>query len=403
MQTFTGLEYLKIDIANSYGLDKLNWDDRIAWFDANEADLDTLRTSAKEPAMFYAGCKAYADVLAGKPIGYMINLDATASGLQILAALVGDTSAARLCNVIDNGRRMDAYTAIHEIMQNTINDSQYLQRDNVKHAIMTSLFNSVSEPRKVFGEGTQLLESFYRTMTQEAPGAWELNQAMPTLWNPEAYSHDWILPDNFHVNIKVESTVSHPFTFDGESYICHSKVNMPLPSSRSLGANMVHSIDGLIVREINRRCDFDPEQINKVLDAIQTPAVLEPGEEIKGPNAKMVRILWANYERTGYLSARILDYIDERTVHLVDTLKVLYMMSSMPEKPFKVVSVHDCFRCLPHYGNDLRKQYNIQLALIARSNLLDDLLSQIVGEPVTFEKLNPKLYRDILSTNYALS
>ena len=35
MQIFTPKEYLKIDIANSYGLDTKTWDERISWFDDN--------------------------------------------------------------------------------------------------------------------------------------------------------------------------------------------------------------------------------------------------------------------------------------------------------------------------------------------------------------------------------
>jgi hypothetical protein len=80
MQRFSPREYLKIDIANSYGLDKKTWDERIAWFDENEEQLDKLLPKAEEPALFYAGIQAYRDVQAGLPIGYPISLDATASG-----------------------------------------------------------------------------------------------------------------------------------------------------------------------------------------------------------------------------------------------------------------------------------------------------------------------------------
>lgn len=79
-EEFTPRQYLQIDIANSYGLDKLDWSDRLSWFNDNEPHLEDLLNQADEPALYYAGVKAYRDVQAGKPIGYMISLDATSSG-----------------------------------------------------------------------------------------------------------------------------------------------------------------------------------------------------------------------------------------------------------------------------------------------------------------------------------
>ena len=69
-QQFTGLQYLKIDIANNWGLDKLKWDERIEWFDQNESQLDTLVSKADSPALFYAGVQAWKAHKAGQPSGY---------------------------------------------------------------------------------------------------------------------------------------------------------------------------------------------------------------------------------------------------------------------------------------------------------------------------------------------
>jgi hypothetical protein len=400
-QTFTGLEYLKIDIANNFGLDKLTWNERLQWFDNNEIQLDQLVQTAKEPALFYAGLKAYRDALAGKPIGYMISLDATSSGLQLLAALTGDRSAAQLCNVVDVGTRQDAYQQIYQYMQAITQDTSKIAPEDVKQAIMTAFYSSVAVPRKVFGEGA-LLDVFYDTMKQVAPGAWELNEAFLTFWNPNTLRHSWILPDNFHVHINVMTQVKEPAKFLGASFDVFYNVNTPMPEGRSLGANTIHSIDGMIVRELTRRCDYDPARIKAIRKMLNGPM----GKSAGSTDDEMVFILWRHYQETGYLSARILDHLRPANFGLTNQSDIVDLLDSLPKKPFKVISIHDCFRCLPHYGDDLRRQYNRQLELIARSNLLGSIVAQLLNRPINsvqIGKLDPNLYQDIPETNYALS
>lgn len=397
-QEFTGREYLKIDIAGNYGLDKLSWNERLVWFDLNEKFLDNLVASAKEPALFYAGVSAWKNVLQGKPIGYMISLDATSSGLQLLAVLTGDRLASEICNVVDTGFREDAYTAVYDEMLHRIGETAKITRDDTKQAIMTALYSSTAVPKRVFGEGA-LLNTFYQTVSDMAPGAWELNQAFLSFWDPDAYSHDWTLPDNFHVHIKVMGQVADTVHFLNAPYEVTYAINTPIEGGRSLGANTIHSIDGMIVRELTRRCDFDHGRVLAVKDAL-SGARRTRSDRVQD---KLVGELWSHYRASGYLSARILDVLDEENVGLVDPAPVLELINSLPEKPFKVISIHDCFRVLPHYGNDLRKQYNLQLQLIAKSDLLGYLISQLLGKPAKIGKLDPLLHQSIAQTNYALS
>ena len=84
--------------------------------------------------------------------------------------------------------------------------------------------------------------------------------------------------------------------------------------------------------------------------------------------------------------------------------QVLELIASLPLKPFKVLTIHDCFRVLPNYGNDLRYQYNLQLMLIAKSNLLSFLLAQVLEvSHVTIDKYDSEMWKQIMSTEYALS
>ena len=399
-QSFSGFDYLKIDIANNFGLDKETWHNRIAWFNANEANLDYLVNQAAEPALFYAATQAWKDTLAGKPIGYMISLDATASGLQILAALTGDRSAAQLCNVVDAGGRQDAYTIIYNHMLTALAQHGKISRDDVKRAIMTSLYSSKAVPKQVFGEGA-LLALFYETMKAQAPAAWELNETMLQLWNPDTHSHDWIMPDNFHVQIAVMDTVRETVHFENQPFDVHYKLNRPMPEGRSLGANVVHAIDGMIVREMSRRCQYDQKKVDQLADLLGGGTFL--GANTHTDDDKMVVILWDHYMDTGYLSARIIDHLNEDNLGHTHFDVIRNLLRSLPAKPFTVVPVHDCWRCLPHYGNDLRTQYNLQLQMIAKSELLSSLVSQLVGQPVQVDKLDPDLWMDIAYSNYALS
>jgi len=411
MQRFSPIQYLKIDIANSYGLDKLTWDERIAWFDSiKDGNIAELIPQAKEPAMFYAGCKAYNDALAGKPSGYMISLDATSSGLQLLAALTGCRQSAELCNVVpfrfhDDSvvQRQDGYTVIYNMMLDELGEESKIKRDDVKQAIMTSLYSSRAVPRQVFGEGA-LLDLFYDTMTEAAPGAWELNEAMLSFWDSKALSHDWVLPDNFHVKIKVMDSIKETVHFLNQPFEVFHKVNRPMKEGRSLGANATHSIDGMICREMGERCDYNTEKVNKLYDllAVEAPVPVY-GHGTKTNDDKLVVVLWEHYKNCGYLSARIINALNADNLGHVDPAVIWELLESLPEKPFKVLSVHDCFRCHPNYANDLRIQYARQLMLIAKSDLLSYLISQIIGRTVQIGKLDLEMWQDIEETEYALS
>jgi hypothetical protein len=400
-QKFTGLEYLKIDIANSWGLSKLTWDERLKWFNDNESKLAGLISSAKEPALFYAGIKAYYEALKGEPIGYTISLDATSSGLQLLAVLTGDRSAAQICNVVDTGTREDAYQIVYRTLISLIGSSRRISPEDVKQAVMTAFYSSKAVPKQVFGEG-ELLDLFYQCLEALAPAAWELNETMLKLWDHTALEHSWILPDNFHVRIKVMAQIKETVNFLGESYDVFYNVNVPMEGGRSLGANMVHSIDGMIVREITRRCDYDPRVV-AVVRSLFDKGKGRGGRSSSSKDDRLVIALWRQFQDTGYLSARILDHLNLDNSGHVNAMEILQLCDSLPDKPFKVVSIHDCFRCLPHYGNDLRHQYNLQLQLISKSNLLGSIISQLIGRKVRIGKLDPGLHLDVIDTNYALS
>lgn len=155
MDLFTGYEYLLIDAANQFGKDKLLFQDRIQWAKDHMDFIETLVDSVpiKERPLFVKAVYAIRDAQAHKPTGHMTGLDATASGLQILAAVTGCYQTALMVNLVDPSVRKDAYTdgtiymntLLPADSQITLDGSGYLTREEVKDAIMTKRIWSLQQ------------------------------------------------------------------------------------------------------------------------------------------------------------------------------------------------------------------------------------------------------------------
>lgn len=159
MLTKDGLYWLKIHIANNFGIDKLSYDERVSWVDDNTKDLleyarnpmDTINTwnDADEPLMFLAGCKSLLDYTEGKPVDLPISLDATCSGLQLYSGLLMDKEGAEAVNVVDKtneGKAVppaDVYTDVATRVESYLDEGSYPDKISFKtrdgeHKVVTT-------------------------------------------------------------------------------------------------------------------------------------------------------------------------------------------------------------------------------------------------------------------------
>jgi DNA-directed RNA polymerase len=270
MQTFSGLDYTKIAVANAFGNDKDVWDDRIDWAEKflEKQSAHTMR-KADEPFLMRKAVNAYNDAVAGKATGYIMGLDATSSGLQIMAALSGCLTTARNVNLINTGSREDIYLKVTKRMQELCPHLN-ITRNLLKHPIMTFFYNSKAQPEGVFGKDTPELDAFYEVLHELLPGAMEVMRMIQACWNPEATEHKWTAPDG-HVSIPlVMDYVDTKIEVEelGKATFTHrAKIVMSDERGLSLPANVNQSIDAYIVRMMYRMAHSQGWEILTVHDA----------------------------------------------------------------------------------------------------------------------------------------
>lgn len=250
MQTFTGTQYLKIDLANQFGLSKLGWQERIWWTEDNEADLRDLASTAKHPILYRKAYRAYKDAKAGKAVNHIMGLDATASGIQCMAAISGCKDSARTVNLINTGKREDLYQAITTYM-NTLPNVR-VTVEVMKYPVMTFFYGSKAVPRQIFGTGRNL-KAFYTSLSDTLPGATQLMELFQSSWDSNTTHHEWTMPDKHVVRIPVVQTVEKEIEIDEQDhmrFVYRASEIHPSIKGRSLAANITHSVDAWVAREM---------------------------------------------------------------------------------------------------------------------------------------------------------
>jgi len=250
MQQFTGTQYLKIDIANCFGLDKETWSDRLSWVAANEPNLELLAPDADAPILYRKAVRALRAVQRGEPTRHIMGLDATASGLQIMAAMSGCFNTAEAVNLLDTGVRKCFYRTVSDFM-NTIPGIR-VTRERVKKPVMTAFYGSTAQPKEIFGEGPELV-AFYKAMEEKATGPYHLMGLFQSHWRPDVEYHTWKLPDGHIAKVPVTQTIEKSLEIDELDHLrftYRATLLCPKTQGRALAANIVHSVDGWVVRQM---------------------------------------------------------------------------------------------------------------------------------------------------------
>jgi len=256
MTKLSALEYIKVGAANAHGQDKLPWQARIDWFDAHTEDFkkESFINEADEKYQLIKALHAYKDSLEGKPTGYAVGLDATASGVGIYACLSGCKDSARAVNLGDIPARMDMYTDMGKQLELDI------LRKDLKEAIMQYFYSSEAKPKAVFGDH---VNAFYELMESALPGAYDITETLKGCQNFIEDRYQFQAPCGSNILIRQQVMERKRIELKSEYddmenwYVTHErKIWGKKKLDKSIPANVAHAADGWVVRQVIKACNI---------------------------------------------------------------------------------------------------------------------------------------------------
>ena len=259
----------------------------------------------------------------------------------------------------------------------------------------------------MFGDETPEFYAFHEANTTVAPGACELLELSLASWQKGANYHAWEMPDGFTVFIPVMVQVETKIEVDELDHATFTyvhEVNQGTEAGLSLAANTIHSVDGMVVREMSRRCNYNWAQLTAVQLLIEDelkqwgdlPVISEYTERIEklALDSGFVSIVGIDYINANTIASFGTDYL-ERLLALVK--------KTLTRKSFPIIAIHDEWKAHPNNINIVRQTYIDIMAEIAESDMLSHYMTQIRGEYFEVQKYSTDLADLIREGNYAIS
>ena len=293
--TKKGMEWIKFQLATTYGLDKATMQERLDWIDDYENRALVERVwrdpigniadweNADEPWLFLAACNEWYELHYEHRFHthLPVAVDATCSGLQILAGLARDASTARMVNVIGSEKPQDAYAVIATKSMDAIPDrlKPHWDRKVTKRCVMTIPYNAKpfsnrSYIRDAFKEKgvdvdkeelTKCVSAVRSAMNEVVPGAMQVMKWIEqsvTKRIKEGYDEiTWITPSGFEVTQRLMKTKSTPIQTQlmgkCQLYIAGAETGVDLKHHKNATApNLIHSLDASLLHIATTSTNF---------------------------------------------------------------------------------------------------------------------------------------------------
>ena len=321
MEKFKPIEWIAIDIASKYGMDKETFEKRLEFGNSLKEELKSTSLEAvvkkyveeaDEPDMFVRTLVSMSDIIKSGETAFPIGVDVASSGPQIDTTGIRDEEG-----MVTTGAISDCvpnlYLDIQKEMQKYLPIN--LTREQVKKATVPYVYGSTAVPKAVFGD---YYKWFQKAFFKKAKGVVVVNNALIDAWRNDVVIYEHTLPDGFQARTLSTKVMPFRYQIGNTSYTYVEEVLAPKEKgedkTKALSANVTHSIDGFILRELHRRCNYDEDKYYIALNTLKYPKV--------GTNPRLERLeqlarkynfySWQaiEYLQTGYVGNVSKDYLD---------------------------------------------------------------------------------------------
>ena len=297
---------------------------------------------------------------------------------------------------------------------------------------MHTLYGSTKSPKNIFGDGTPEIKAFYEALQQVCPGACYYLSVFADAWQPYTDKHSWVLPDDHHAHVWVTDDIESSLEIDEldhRTFKYTYEDRVPSKTGVSLIANVIHSIDGYVMRSLFRRCTHHGHNTQLISDSLSilwhenlrrangAPSLPAAGSDssensdkpLKPKEQQAKERFWTLVQRfadTGMPDTSIFEYLTfERVQHMTQghIEKLGRIAEGMLEHPaFDLAAVHDEFKCNANDVNWMRHHYRSILADLSESHILTDILSTVTHSYAPFSTTNAPIGDLIRQGDYAI-
>ena len=340
-------------------------------------------------------CQRHHLLIEGMPC---IALDSKSSCIQLASIMLRDNTALKKVFTVGlkNHKDCKPYVKIFKKFP------QELEKDVKKKCVMQFTYGGNSYCVSNLGTDVHTFHALYK---EHLPLVFTFRNACVAGWNDEALAYSWSLPDGFMVNMECTKPISDipdycdtriELEIAGKRH--HIKpfwsINTPLQKgelgTKGIGANLIHSIDAYIMRELVRRCHG---QFRTSLEQVSI------GELKCSNNAKAIYDMWV---QTKMVSLNILNELkkgDSIPQEYYDAIKDV--MLTLPEHSFYIKPIHDEFCCRVEFRDEMVQVYNCLLVELYNSTYAEYAAKELELN-LEYGKANAKVTEALFTNDYLL-